>query len=311
MKKPNNFNVNLPFFAYGIFRPGQIAYFQIKQFVDRIIGPFVVNKCFLLRDGLPIIDRDQKGESHGALLEFSAAGAELAYERIFAMEPDDQYFWQEINLSDKFFCMSVSEETLRSEKANILFGKSPKKGSEDFKEKEWNSWKDPLFTSALDVVKETIDSAKFEWDMKPTFRLQMAYLLLWSSIERYTSLRYHLKKEVVSKVKNIVNEEAFAKSLCNYVTEVREVYNAGCPQSKETLDRNSPKKSLDYYYQIRSNITHRGKGIPKDFRTLEKSIQELLPIFRDVLVAAEIEATMDKAEKEFVESLKKLMSAKE
>ena len=44
--------------------------------------------------------------------------------------------------------------------------------------------------------------------------------------------------------------------------------------------------ALEYYYQVRSNVTHRGKGIIRDFEIIKFSIEELLPIFRDVLITA-------------------------
>jgi hypothetical protein len=48
-----------------------------------------------------------------------------------------------------------------------------------------------------------------------------------------------------------------------------------------------------YYYQVRSNITHRGKAVVTDYDTLGKSAKELLPIFRAVLAAAEQDARQD------------------
>lgn len=155
-------------------------------------------------------------------------------------------------------------------------------------------WSDPLLTVALDVAQETLASSKqFEWDLKPLFRLQMAYLLLWSSIERYVSLRYHLGDKVAEKVGQLANEPTFAAALKRYVTQGREVYRADRPQKKEILDPASPHKSLDYYYQVRCNITHRGKGVVGDYQILQSSLQELLAIFRDMLNAARDDASRD------------------
>jgi hypothetical protein len=53
------------------------------------------------------------------------------------------------------------------------------------------------------------------------------------------------------------------------------------------LDPESPEKAVDYYYQVRSNITHRGKGVGRDYNLLRDSLAELLPIFREVLREAE------------------------
>ena len=53
--------------------------------------------------------------------------------------------------------------------------------------------------------------------------------------------------------------------------------------SKYTLDPNNPVKSIDYYYQVRSNAVHRGKAVARDFDTVKLSLKELLAIFRDIL----------------------------
>ena len=102
------------------------------------------------------------------------------------MEPDRHYRWH--------------QAPVEGTPANVLVGRSPEKGSVPCEDGEWNGWDDPLFTAALNVVEETLRSQTFDWNLKPLFRLQMAYLLLWSSIERYVSLRYHLGDRVTEKV---------------------------------------------------------------------------------------------------------------
>jgi hypothetical protein len=270
-------DVSRPFFAYGVFKPGQLAYFQIRDLVQEAGMPFAVTGQLLLRDGLPIIDPDGSDAVDGVLLTFrDDCGAE-AYRRISQMEPDLHYRWH------------VMDE--RQVKANVLVGRSPRKGSKPFEGEEWNGWEDPLFTAALEVVEETLANDDFDWNLKPLFRLQMAYLLLWSSIERYVSLRYHLGDKVAQKVLELAQEPAFAAALPRYVHERREVFRADRPSEKYVLDPYHPSKTLHYYYQVRSNITHRGKGNVWDHERVRSSLQELLAIFREVLAAARQDAT--------------------
>lgn len=275
MERPPN--INRPFFAYGLFRPGQLAFFQLREFVSKVTDPAQVAGNLLLRDGLPIIDPEEKRcSTKGALLTFRPEQAAEAYDRISKMEPDKHYRWH--------------EDEVDGVSANVLVGRSPGKGSVPCDDAEWNGWNDPLFTAALDVVEETLKSQNFDWDLKPLFRLQMAYLLLWSSIERYVSLRYHLADKVMEKVGQLACEQAFVKGLSQHAKERREVYRADRPDQREVLDPKSPQKALAYYYQVRSNITHRGKGVVRDYDLLEKSLAELLPIFRKVLKAAKRDA---------------------
>ena len=116
----------------------------------------------------------------------------------------------------------------------------------------------------------------------------MAYLLLWSSIERYTSLRYGLGGDVMRHIRQLADEPRFGEALREHVQEPgRCVYRADRPGSKEVCDPSRPEKALRYYYQVRSNITHRGKGAYRDFGILALSLAELLPVFREVLEAAQ------------------------
>jgi hypothetical protein len=281
VKPPDD--LSLPFFAYGIFRPGQLAYFRVRDFVERVDVPAIVHGSLLIRDGLPIIDRESPGEVVGALIKFAERHAVDGYAQISALEPAKQYWWCESKVT-------ADTGTSGGVVANVLMGRSPDKGSipwEGHEGEEWDGWTDPLFTTALDVVEETLAEADFDWDLRPLFRLQMAYLLLWSSIERYASLRYYLGRgDVWQKVKQVASEPAFGLSLQQHVAERREVRRADEPSDKATLDESRPSKAVDYYYQMRSNITHRGKGAPNDYDNLAKSIEELLAIFRDVLEAA-------------------------
>jgi len=265
----------LPFFAYGFLKPGEVAHFRIKPYV-RTARPCSVRGDLFVRDGLLIADRSGNSRVDGVLLEFDPGQDELARQAIFDLEPSQQYFWDTIQVDGK--------------QANILWGRKPKKGSVplDF---DWSSWDDPLFTSALEVVDQQIQ-AHSSWDRsyKNTFHLQMAYLLLWTSIERYASLRYHLKRDATKKVELVAKEPAFGDQLRNLVVEVRSVQRADEPDTKVELKPHNPSDAMSYYYQVRSNMVHRGKGMPRDHGTVLMCCRELLLIFRHVLSVARAEA---------------------
>ena len=55
------------------------------------------------------------------------------------------------------------------------------------------------------------------------------------------------------------------------------------PDDKTTLSAQNSKKSLDYYYQVRCNITHRGKAVIRDHDTVENSFNELFNITKYIL----------------------------
>lgn len=273
MDIPNN--TSLPFFAYGTFKPRQLGFYRIADYVEKVETNCTVRGALLERDGLPIVDKDGNSEVLGSLIFFKQDGAAEAYRRIIEIEPDKHYQWGVAN--------TRTEDA--SVDANILYGRPPKKDSIRFEGTEWDGSKDPLFTAALDVVKETLEAnaqivpGSLENDLKPLFRLQAAYLLLWSVIERYVSLRYHLGDKVMGKIQRIAEEDVFIESLKQIVKEQRSILRADEPGKEVTLNPANPKNSILYYYQVRSNIAHRGKAVVKDFRVVKSSLEELYEIF--------------------------------
>lgn len=275
MKSPNN--TALPFFAYGIFRPGQLAFFQIKDLVLDVSEHAECQGTLLLRDGLPIIDPEGRDRVKGALITFVPGRATEAYGRIAAMEPEKVYRWQ--------------ESKVEGMPANVLVGRSPQKGSSPCETGVWDGWDDPLFVEALALAEEASSLPPyFDMNFQTLFRLQMAYLLLWSSIERYVSLRYNLGDQVIDKLRQLAGEEAISKGLEEHVENSRDVYRATDPGDKASLKRKDPVKSILYYYQVRSNIAHRGKMAIRDYELLHEALIQLLAIFRGVLKAAKQDA---------------------
>ena len=267
--------LDLPFFSYGLFRPGQIGYGRLQPHVAAYEAGWHVRGILCNRDGLPILD---EGENQvlGTLIRFQDRVEQKAYEIIASIEPDKIYRWEVLDV----------QKGKEHERANVLVGRTPQRGSHPFDGIEWDGRNEPLFGPALDVVRETLDlNRKFEWDLKPMFRLQMAYTLLWSAIERFAAFKYHLGGNVMRKVNQLASEPAFASGLRELVKEPRVVFRTDDPGKKERLDPIDPGKSLAYYYQIRSNIVHRGKAAVNDHDTLVHSLGELLELFQRLLQA--------------------------
>ena len=269
MTLPNN--IKLPFFDYGLFKPGQICYFRIKEFV-LTRNQDTVDGYLKERDGIPVLVHE-KNHDHikGYIIHFREGKEEEAYQRIVDIEPQEVYKWETITLHS-------------GKEANVLHGRKVDRGSVDYEHcNNWDGRSDPYFTDAIELVEEILkQNETYGLDFKKLFNLQMAYFLLWTSIERYTGLRYHLGQSVMEKIKQMAKEESFVTSVKKNVTKEREVYSAN-NLSKIVLDPNNPQKAISYYYQVRSNSTHRGKAAHQDFDTVLFSLRELLAIFKDVL----------------------------
>ena len=280
-------DVSLPFFAYGVFKPGELAFHRLNDLVASQEPRCSIKGDLRVRDGLPIAHPEGHGKLHGVLIRFRPGTEHEAYSRIAALEPKKQYRWDVASVG------GVS--------ANYLAGKSPMKGSVPFEGHEWSGKSDPLFTVALEVVEDTMkNQTKFQWlpgdqpDLRPLFRLEMAYLLLWSCIERYASLRYDLSKRATNKVLMIADEPAFRSALSIEVKTPRKLYRADDPSKDCVLDPSDPRKSIAYYHQVRNNLVHRGKAAVRDHEILDESLRELLAIFRQVLDAAFDSSALEK-----------------
>lgn len=288
---PKQGDLGHPFFAYGIFKPGEIAYFQIKDFVLEHANAQIDGQL-RSRDGIPILDdRVKTQQVNGHRIVFKPGTEQSAYAAIGAMEPESQYKWRVAN------------------GMNYLGGVSPNKGTPRDEVNQsypdlhnsWSSWNDLVFRDGLELVDEVVEAveaATYDTDGNrigsPTprifFELQGAYMLLWSAIERYVSLRYGLggSASVMSRVTMLATEEAFKNAL-GEVPELkaRQIYRSDSPTKKVlTFDSADPDNTLKYLYQVRSNVTHRGKDMVPDWLMLHAATKELLRVFRSVLVAA-------------------------
>lgn len=272
---PND--TSLPFFAYGLFRPGQLAFYQICKFVKNSERQSIPGEL-KLRDGIPILKENPESTVYGVLINFNDNDLSKAYNQINGFEPERYYRW-------------IETTTLDNIKCNVLLGKSPDRGTSEL-DMGWDWREDPYFTTVLteikSILKKTNQRPIGPDDTIPLIRLQMAYLMLWTSIERFATLKYNLKKEPHAKIMHIAKEEIYIQSLKKHVKEPKQerdyrVVSTADLSTQYHLNPNNPKKSLEYYYQIRSNVVHRGKAVFYDYRLIRRSLGQLLAIFEDII----------------------------
>jgi hypothetical protein len=267
-------NTNLPFFAYGIFKRGQISHFRIKEYVKQLITSVSVNGLLHIRDGITIIDTKHNDKTvTGNLIYFKDNQNQLAYQQISDLEPKKYYKWGVVNTEFG--------------EANILLGINPTASSTEYVD-EWDSWKDALFTVSFEIIDETIKKSTQDdaENGKQFLRLQMAYLLLWSAIERFVALRYNFRGEhVMNNVYKLAEEPIFAKLLQNTKNH-RALYSTDNVDKNRKFNKENPLSCIKYYYQLRSNITHRGKASVTDAILVNECLTELTDIFKALLVHA-------------------------
>jgi len=276
IKVKSEFEVNstLPFFSYGFFRPGEISYLGIKDFVSSAVA-MSIKGDLVLRDGVTLYKDSKTQNVDGFLISFLPEFANDAYSFINSLEPAKLFKWSEKEFDGTLF--------------NLLYGVKPDKGSDDIREADWQTvWEDPFFTSAIEVLSE-MPNERFEWNLKPLFKLQMKYMLLWTILERFSFLRYSFGGGPSARNKLLAENIYFKEALSEFVNEERIVFSSEDPDNKTRLSMLNPKKSLDYYYQVRCNITHRGKAVTRDHDTVEKSFNELFEITKYILEKTKVE----------------------
>jgi hypothetical protein len=178
----------LPFFAYGLFKPGEPLYRHIQHLVEGAPSPGRIGGSLRVRDGMPLLKPGAEGPVCGYVIRFAADKSELGYQEVGRREPAAQYRWQPLALLD-------APQLL----VNTLVGRSPDKGSVESEGNDWRSGDDTVLGDGLNLVDKvaaehatapfhSAPPESFEWER--LFRLQMAYLFLWTIIERYASLAY-------------------------------------------------------------------------------------------------------------------------
>lgn len=265
-------DTTLPFFAYGIYKPGQLAYSKIKNCVKKHYSN-KINYKMLMRDGIPLImpaGNKSHTQTAGYLIYFNEQCSKTAYETISANMNEKLYEWNEIKVGEN--------------RANVLMGANPKMGSSDFEGRlgDYDGRNDPYFKEAIEVIENELNDENKHWsNINDFFKLQMSYLLLWTAIERYASLKYNCTK-IWQKWKMLSNEDVFKESLKKHVKKQRKVYSAD-DLREYALNPEKPYYSIKYYYTIRCNAAHRGKALHADDYIIRQSLKELLAIFKDIL----------------------------
>ncbi len=316
---PNN--LFLPFFTYGIFRPGEIAYDIIKEFVDETkIQHKTIKGNIMLRDGLLIFEPTPKMEINGYVLYFKQGKEYEAYRRISELEPKEYYTWSHPRAS------YISQY-------NILYAYKSEIGIDEMKSEFGDTlfdslfssiWNDPFINNGLKLIKHFKEIKTFEdcekgtlypnWPEANNFnkylKLQMIYLFLWSIIERFTFLAYGLGLNSNQRNKQLADDE----DLHHVVERLRTIpefdyfkfgFSRKISRTDEPKDKTTwtvepsshemnYKKMIDYYYKLRSNITHRGKSGIKNTSNLDKSLSELMFIIEELWQLKKFNAELTK-----------------
>ena len=321
IKPPDD--TDLPFFAYGFYKPHQLAYPTIKEFVKGEPKKSKVKASLKQVNGVPVlVEQGYKYDYvEGYLINFKEGYEVEAYEKVGYSRNRGIYKWKEMFIDEEKVNVLVSSKPNTFESSGqwdyyFTERKYIKELNIDLESYDWR--KDPIFEKPIDYIflaehlkdtnnlmkpiyKEPVDNidvannhqtSRRHLDYKyiKFFETQMLYMLLWTSIDRFLTFRYGETKK--NNVIFLSEEESFKTALKKYVKEDdsvfhnrKTVYSVRDLREYE-LNPNKPTCSAMFYYTIRNNVVHSGKVLIMEEMMLSKALEQLARIFNDVVKAA-------------------------
>lgn len=268
-------NHKLPFLAYGSFKPGELRFNLIKQFVVET-KPTKVYGLMKEKDGVPIF-YTTKTKSYAWFdyaayeIYFKKGQEQQAYQIISENEPNTYYTW--VNFQG----------------ANILEGKSRLRGLEEFMDQTWSFKHDPYFSQGLLACKEIRKGSRSKMpelhqEYFDFFCNQSAFMLLWTIIERFCTLKYG-NISPNEKLKSLYTDPEIKWDFVYDIVK-RNDSIVRSDREKDQLKLNSAssiKKILEYYYGLRSNMVHRGKNVFGDINRISDAFDELYQLVEAII----------------------------
>ena len=267
-------NLSLPMFVYGALKPGMPAFESIRTYVEHQPEIDRVQASLYVRDGLPLIFLDGRDSVEGFLIHWRKDAEDVAYKRVCDFEPRSQYEWNEI-------------KTNAGIQANVLIGRHSTKGNpQPLFSRRWSLTDDPAFDEGLKTVRAALEEvqANNNWDTwEKFFRAQMAYLLLWSILERLSTFCFGAGLDSHKRITQLHSLNQMNRLISKHVQRNDTVTDTRDPTKKFTLDASHPKNSFNYFYQVRCNLSHRGKAVINEVEKVTLSLAELLAITEEYL----------------------------
>lgn len=296
---------SLPFFSYGVFKPGELGFLRIRRIVEEA-EEAVAEGYLFERNGTAVFSQSfSPSPVGGYLLQFSEY--DEAYDEIRSVEPEGQYEPHQLDV----------ETTDGVEPANVLVVREDwdqthgpigsitpmehelhEQYDFDWYERVtwWNGRDDILFTGAIDKINRMIDCLPSSIDpddpdqltgsaAEHFFDMQMAYLLLWTVIERFLNIRYATEGQATNDDrKEMATDDPFQEKLRDVVSDKRNehiILSLRTAEDVFKLDRDDPERAIMYYWRLRNNIAHRGKGAGStEYKALYNSCSELVQCFK-------------------------------
>ena len=262
-------NTSLPFLAYGSFKLGELRYNLIKEYVSEF-KPVEIVGLMKEKDGIPIFFTVETKpyawfQYKAYEIYFKKETEKQAYQIISENETNTYYNWVEF------------------QGCNILEGIKRMRGLIEFMDYSWTFKDDPYFLNGIKACKQIFVSHTHTKDYYSEhsvfFSAQAAYMLLWTVIERFCSIKYG-NISPNEKIKKLSSDQEIDWSfIYKIILRNDSIVRSNEKNNKINLNPSSSIKSiLNYYYGLRSNVVHRGKDVFSDIDRITLAFEELVEI---------------------------------
>lgn len=263
-------------FVYGSLKPGELGFEQIEEMVDKYSPAELHDFALYVRDGLPTIRKAVPGEIvNGVLLSISEGMEDDFWRKVTEYEGTTNYKFE-----SKISAIVEGKEHT----TGAFIGRKMGRGNPEKLYKPWTSKLDPIFSQSFPVLHSDIscNSLKFtdaEHDPKGYWgqmnKLLSQYLLLVSILEHLTVIKFGGSKEQkpMQRIRKLQESNRYLDAFQalrdeRYNPPIKVVDSRSVVDS---LSSSNPDQALDAWYQVRSNLQHRGKASLFDANLVHKS----------------------------------------
>lgn len=256
----NNLN---SLFVYGSLKPHELAFEQISKLIQTFQSARLRNYEMYLRDGLPFIARSTNGgEVKGFLLEIDSKQKDLFWDYVTAFEGDSNYRLEDVQ---------VKTETGTFD-TKAFVGKKVGKGRPIRLMNTWDSAHDPILKNSYPLLHQNISKLRIRildtehdpqeyWEQMNT--LLSYFLLLVSIVEHLTVMKYGGSKTLkpMERINQFQKSKAFQDVIVKLDIEklIPKVKVSDSRSVEDSMSTDNHSKTLSAWYQVRSNLQHRGK----------------------------------------------------
>jgi hypothetical protein len=263
-------------FVYGSLKPGELGFEQIESLVS-IDGVAELHDFALyVRDGLPVIGKPALGETvSGVLLSIQVGVEEEFWTAVTEYEGTTNY-----KLENSLPVILDGKEFL----AGVFVGRKMGKGNPERLYTSWSSKLDPIFSQSFpllhqDIAENALKFTDVEYDPVGYWSqmnlLLAQYLLLVSILEHLTVVKFggSKKQDPMVRIRKLQQSQGFAKafSLLNDGKSNPPINVSDSRAVEDSLSSSNPEQVLLAWYQVRSNLQHRGKASLFDAKLVQKS----------------------------------------